>query len=238
MIYCIGNSHVGIFSGTDLLAPVWPKRLPDRLPWFKTININAPTAYHAEKHIATVKRVLNEVGSFDKANDIVLLVFGEVDMRMHVYQQVTKQKKSMDDIVNEIANRYLKAVFILLNEKFNIALYGCIASWIWSDDGENRTMYGTTKQRNQATRLFNTRLMDFCKEHCLPYLSVFDEMLLANDETDIRYMDTNFMGEGNGLHATTKILPLLLWKCRDIGLISFDTAFFPFEAGNYFLKGG
>ena len=238
MIYCIGNSHVGIFSGTDLLSPVWPKKLPDRLPWFKTININAPTAYHAMKHIETVKRVLGEISSFNKQNDTVLLVFGEVDMRMHVYIQVARQKRSMEDIVNEIADRYLTAVSVLLKEKFNIALYGCIASWIWSDDGENRTMYGTTKQRNAATRLFNMRLINFCKEHKLPYISIFEEMLLDDDETDIRYMDTNFMGDGNGLHATTKMLSLLLWKCRDIGLIPFDAAFFPFEAGNYFLKGG
>jgi hypothetical protein len=220
------------------MYPVWPERSLDTLPWFKTINIGASTAYHAKKHIATIKKVLNEFGSFDKRNDIVLLVFGEVDIRMHVYIQVAKQKRSMEDIVNEIADRYLAAVSILLSEKFNIALYGCIASWIRLDDGENRTMYGAIKQRNGATRLFNDRLISFCKEQCIPYISIFEEMLLDNDETDLRYLDTNFMGNGNGLHATTKILPLLLWKCRDIGLISFDTAFFPFEAGNYFLKGG
>ena len=231
MIYCFGSSQVGVFSGTDIPSPVWPERSvicngeifdkKDALPWFRTFNIGAVLAYHAEKHFEKVKEILETISEFDKVNDTLLLLFGDVDIRMHVYVQAAKQKKQMSEIVKTIAKRYLKAVLDLMDDGFNIALYGCIGSAVRSD-APQYPIYGTVQNRNEATALFNGYLRRFCLDHNLPYVSVFNELMTEYASTDLRYMDTELMGKGNGLHITTKMLPLLLWKCRDIGLIPFE----------------
>lgn len=235
MIYCIGSSQVNIFTGVDKIPLEWPLKVHEILPWFKTFHIGPVTAYQAKKHFVKVRNIL-EANKYNRSKDYFLPVFGSVDMRMHVYKQVVKQKKPVEAIVNNIANRYLANIRLLLFEGYRIILYGCVGTSVRSRDAGSHPKFGTVKERNAATELFNDRLIDFCIRHDLHYLSIFDEMLLDNGKTDLRYMDTDFMGNGNGLHATTKMLPLLLWKCRDIGLISFNTAFLPFEAGNYFRK--
>ena len=237
MIYCIGSSQVNLFTGVDKIPPEWPLKAYDILPWFKTFHIGPVTAYQAKKHFVKVRHIL-EVNRFDQQNDYFMPVFGSVDLRMHVYKQVALQKKSMPKIVHTLANRYLANIKLLLFEGYKIILYGCVGTAVRARNTDSRPKFGTVKERNEATALFNDCLINFCTRYDLYYLSIFDEMLLENGKTDLRYMETDFMGEGNGLHATTKMLPLLLWKCRDIGLISFDTAFLPFESGNYFLRGG
>jgi len=246
MIYCFGNSHVSIFNGSDYLTPVWPKKnayfnktlveVRDRLPWFRTINIGAATAYQAEKHFKTIQNILTTLPEFDKKEDTLLLVFGEVDIRQHVYQQSRQQNRVLPDIVKEVARRYLTAVLGLVEKEFKIALYGCSGSWLM----KNLIIlnkHGTVKNRNKATFVFNNCLKEFCEQHSIPYVSVFNESVDKNWMTDIRYMDAGVLGEGSGLHITTKMLPLLLWKCRDVGLIPFEDSLLSCEKGSYKLGG-
>jgi len=229
MIFCFGNSHVGVFSGTNYPVPIWPERSNDLLPWFRTFNMGAVTAYQSMKHIQTIKSILATISEFDKEKDTLLLVFGEVDIRMHVYRQLTLQGRPIESIIEEVAKRYFEAVSVLLTEGFNIALYGCIATCTRATMFLRRPPYGTIEERNEASALFDNLIRVFCKKHNLPYISIFNELLLEDGTSDLRYMDTFYMGEGNGLHIMTNILPLLLWKCRDIGLIPFETIISQYE---------
>ncbi len=45
-VYCLGDSHVSFFSGTDRIQPVWPERSVDALPVFRTFHLGPVLAYN------------------------------------------------------------------------------------------------------------------------------------------------------------------------------------------------
>ena len=230
MNFCFGNSHVGVFSGKNNPIPDHPEKHVDHLPWFSTFNLGAVTAYQAMKHIQTIKDILTTIPEFNKAEDTLILVFGEVDIRVHIHKQIFLQNSNSQDIIKDISIRYFNAVMILLNEGFNVALYGCIPTAVRADMALLHPTFGTVQQRNEFSAIFDDLCRKFCRENNIPYISIFNELLFQDGMSDIRYMDTFYMGEGNGLHLTTNVLPLLLWKCRDVGLIPFDTIISQYES--------
>ena len=220
MIYCFGNSHVAIFSGSDEMVPIWPLLSHDLLPWFRTYRIGAVTAYQAYKHLDTINKIISITG-VNKQEDYILLVFGEVDIRAHIVEQSLKQGKDLSVIISEVVERYCRALSQLKTDGFKVTVFGCIAGFILQEGGLPIPWphSGTLEERNWATRIFNKRLNEYCDVHNIPFVSVFEEMLEKDGiTTKIKYLDLN----GAGCHANTKLLPLILWKFRDIGLIPFD----------------
>lgn len=218
-VFAFGNSHVSIFSGTDSMVPIWPNLSQDKLPWFRTFRIGAVTAYQAVKHMKLIYEICDSV-SFKKDEDILLFVFGEVDIRAHIVEQSKKQNRPQVQITKEVVQRYFEAIKEAKDEGYEVAVFGCIAGFKLKEGGDKPPWpySGTCKERNSITQIFNQELCKKCHTNYIPFISVFEEMLLMNGETDVRYLDIN----GAGCHLTTKILPLILWRFRDSGLIPFD----------------
>jgi hypothetical protein len=221
-IWAFGNSHVSIFSGTDTMVPIWPARSVDTLPWFRTIRLGACTAYQAMKWIKEIVAIIDlELLSFDKEKDTILLVFGEVDIRAHITTQAEKQGKSISEVTLEIVERYSEAIQFLKDNGFNLAVFGCVAGFVLQegDSGAPWPHSGTLEQRNGATALFNDSVGSFCSSLDIPFISVFKEMLKDDGvTTKIRYLDMN----AGKCHINTRMLPLVLWKFRDAGLIPYE----------------
>ncbi|MBU0791689.1 MAG: hypothetical protein KKC55_14660 [Gammaproteobacteria bacterium] len=231
MIFCFGNSHVSIFSGTDKMVPIWPERSVDTLPWFRTFRLGACTAYQAMKWIKEIITITKQ-GSigFNREKDTLLLVFGEVDIRAHVALQAEKQNKFISTVTLEIVDRYCEAISLLKSEGFNVAVFGCVAGFVLKD-GDTRPpwpYFGTIEQRNGATKIFNDSVGDFCKKIGVPFISVFEEMLEDDGiTTKIRYLDMDI----GKCHINNRMLAIVLWKFRDIGLIPWEDIIAPYEVG-------
>ena len=233
MIFCFGNSHVSIFSGNDKMVPIWPNRSIDYLPWFRTFRLGAGTAYQAMKHVNEILNIVQQwlvSIDFNKENDTILLVFGEVDVRSHIISQAEKQNRSIDSITLEVVDRYFEAIMFLKNKGFKVAVFGCVAGYV-VPEGSNGPPWphvGTLKQRNGATRLLNNSISALCKSVDIPFISVFDEMLGEDGiTTKTKYLDMDVAC----VHITTRMLPLVLWKFRDIGLIPWEDIIAPYEVG-------
>jgi hypothetical protein len=233
MIYCFGNSHVSIFSGSDKMVPIWPSRSIDHLPWFKTFRLGGCTAYQAMKHISDILELV-EVNpcliGFNKETDTILLVFGEVDVRAHIVLQAEKQNRTVDSITLEVVDRYFEAIMALYNRGFKVAVFGCVGGYVLQegDTGPPWPHSGTLEQRNGATRLLNDSIENLCSEVGISFVSVFEEMLEKDRiTTKIKYLDMN----AGKVHITTRMLPIVLWKFRDIGLIPWEDVIAPYEFG-------
>jgi hypothetical protein len=220
MIFAFGNSHVSIFSGTDLMVPIWPERSQDKLPWFKTFRIGAVTAYQAMRHLDVLYEICEKC-DFDKKSDLLLFVFGEVDIRAHIIEQSKKQDKSRIQITREVVDRYYEAIRDVVNKGYTVAVFGCVGGF--KRNGKRQEppwpYAGTCKDRNAITQIFNDAIEKKCLLDDIPFISIFEEMLFTNGVTDIRYLDE----ERAGCHITTKMLPLILWKFRDLRLIPFNS---------------
>jgi hypothetical protein len=216
VIYCFGNSHVSIFSGQDVMVPIWPDRSTDILPDFRTFRIGPVTAYQAVKHLDRIQDILNET-DFKREEDTILFVFGEVDIRAHIVEQSKKQDVPAVIITKEVVNRYFEALNTMRLLEYNVVVFGCIAGFKLKEGGQEPPWphSGTCKERNIITKVFNDQLERKCQSVNIPFISVFEEMLKSDGETKVKYLDT----DGAGCHATTRMLPLILWKFRDAGLI-------------------
>ena len=214
MIYCFGNSHVSIFSGTNVMVPIWPDRSVDTLPDFRTFRIGPVTAYQAVKHLHKIRIILEET-DFNIKEDTLLFVFGEVDIRAHIVEQSKKQDILVDVITKDVVKRYFEAIGTMHLLEYNIAVFGCIAGFKLKEGGQKPPWphSGTCKERNRITKIFNDQLEYRCSATNIPFISVFEEMLKSDGETKVKYLDT----DGAGCHATTRMLPLILWKFRDAG---------------------
>lgn len=230
MIYAFGNSHVAIFSGTDIMVPIWPNRSVDALPWFRTFRIGAVTAYQALKHMTTIYEICGAVG-FEREKDSILFVFGEVDIRAHIIEQSEKQNRPTVQIAKEVVDRYFAAIMDAVHNNIDVMVFGCIAGFKLQEGARTPPWphSGSCVERNIITRIFNDRLEDKCEKESIPFISVFEEMLDENGETKICYLDKL----GAGCHATTRLLPLILWKFRDKGLIPFEHKICKWEGGTY-----
>ena len=128
--------------------------------------------------------------SLETSSDQVgVCVFGEIDVRCHIEKQATTKRVSLENIVEELAARYVKS--IRENSPFSInVVVGCPPP----ADGpglENRDfpVFGTIEKRVVITRLLNTKLRELCNTYNLLFLSVPSLYQTAKGQLDERFSD-------------------------------------------------
>ncbi|HEY8965771.1 MAG TPA: hypothetical protein VIM58_04970, partial [Candidatus Methylacidiphilales bacterium] len=111
-IHCIGDSHASFFTGTDRLAPVWPERPGDRLPFFRSYRVGPALAWSLGRSGTTargreqVEAILREAVP---PGAPVLFLFGEIDCRCHLLPQAEKQGKPAATVATACAEAYFAA---------------------------------------------------------------------------------------------------------------------------------
>jgi len=199
MIHCIGDSHSSIFSGTEVMQPVWPIRSSDRLKNFRSYRIGPATAYQLENKIPILNQILNLV---DKENDSVLFCFGEVDIRAHLKKQIDLQKKSVKEIVKECVGRYFKTILHYKSLGINVMLWGPIASWDTPKPYPGPS-FGSCLERNEITKEFNEYVKTLCESESISFFTIYYDMLLPNGKTNTYYLDKT------GIHLNDNSLELI-----------------------------
>ncbi len=209
MIHCIGDSHSSVFSGREEIQPEWPNRSDDIIPYFKTYRIGPATAYQLENKITIIDQIVKDNVNIN--TDSILFCFGEVDIRAHLIKQKNISTKNIDDLVSECVERYLKVLMFYKNNKFDVMVWGVIASWgnlkIYTGPS-----FGTNIERNEVTKKFNSLLEKKCIENDLKFISIFDKMLNTDLTTKIEYLDD---WDGCHIHLNQKSMPLILESFRE-----------------------
>lgn len=92
MIYIYGDSHANFC--------------------FKNLNLDHKNYYHPSITMFRIGRD-NIIINFNKdeiqENDVIILVYGEVDCRCHVQRQINSGKDE-DDVINELTNKYFQTI--------------------------------------------------------------------------------------------------------------------------------
>lgn len=202
MIHCIGDSHVYVFSGVDTIGG------NDVLPFFKTYRLGPHTAYNVINRRSFIEQIIRtEV----KSDDRIMFCFGEIDCRVHLLKQAKLQNKSLTSIVSACVDRYF--------EIFRIAGQYGIPLLAWNVPASSRedikfdeySTYGSCKERNKATQLFNKFLKKRCEESGVVFISIFEKLIDKDGLTDMTYyMDS--------IHLSQKTMPLILDELRSKGV--------------------
>jgi lysophospholipase L1-like esterase len=206
MIYCIGDSHVDFFSGWNSIGPEYPETRPSRFPFFKSFRLGPSLAYNlCEKETKTRSREkLFEILRSANPQEIkIMLSFGEIDCRAHLIKESLKQNRPIDKIAYECADRYFKVVNEVKELGFETIVWNSIPSTLYQSRNPEFPTEGTCVDRNKATRFFNSRLNNLCRDKTIPFISIFEKLVDKNDFTKMKY----YMDD---IHLSQKIMPVVL----------------------------
>lgn len=168
-IYCLGDSHVCLFSGQDAIQPGWPAPAEDLLPYFVTCHLGGSLAYNLTRSGTKSLGRENLFGALQKTvppGQTVLLSFGEIDCRAHVIKQAAKRQVPLETVVAECLENYFHVVREVQALGFPVIVYNAVPSAIPRPRKTTREddyiAVGSLPERNAAIRAFNAGAKQRC----------------------------------------------------------------------------
>jgi hypothetical protein len=199
LIHVIGDSHVIPFRGS--------------MP-FLAHHLGAATAYNLMRKNSSTKsneklfKIIGKLGRKDR----VMLLFGEIDCRIHIYYQHKKSngKHSLDELVDRTISNYGE-VMAQLKER---GVYFCIHSISPATEVGNEykyPFYGTPEIRSQINRAFNEKLRLFCDKNGYIFIDIYDKV---TDENGLMLKEY----AGDEIHLSKKVVSLVRVELRKVGV--------------------
>jgi len=160
LIHVIGDSHVGAFKG---------KR------GFVVYHIGAATAHNLvkENSLSDSNRKLFKIVNTINKRDIVLLSFGEIDCRIHIYYQHEKNNgnRAIRDLIEDTVANYGKVLRTLHDTGLNVIVYG-VPPVAGVRNEYRYEFYAPPEVHAVINSMFNESLKGFCRQHGYPYIDV------------------------------------------------------------------
>jgi len=192
IIHTIGDSHIKPFI----------YRFP-----FLVHHISQATAYNLSKEGSFtrsseyLKLFLSRV---NKRRDVVFLVFGEIDARVHIYLQYGKSGKtaSIDTFIDNTVARYGLAIKNIRDDGFAVCVHG-IPPAARKEFITALPFSGKPRERSEISRKFNDKLREFCLSIDVPYIDI---QSIASDESG--FIKKYYLADE--VHCNSRIVPFTL----------------------------
>jgi len=161
LIQVIGDSHVVPFRGS--------------MP-FLAHHLGAATAYNLNRKNSTTKsneqlfKVIDKLGK----KDIVMLCFGEIDCRIHIYYQHKKsnEKYSIGELIDRTLSNYGEVMAQLREHGVNFCVY-CVSPATEVGNEYKYPFFGTPEIRSQISKMFNEKLRAFCEKNGYVFIDIY-----------------------------------------------------------------
>lgn len=196
-IIVLGDSHVNFFSGNEMLSFLPMGHEIDTCVEtadcpFTALHTGPNLAYTSNKKDTTYhfqEKVAYLCQSFIKPGAQIICSLGEIDLRVHVFQQTALQNKPYTQIVDDILVQYSQFLTQLKVQGYVVYCWGPIASQSDScplDPQFPRT--GSETDRNKATAYFTEKLRLLCEQMGIGFLSIFEQMITPDYHTIEDYL--------------------------------------------------
>lgn len=174
LIHVIGDSHVQVFKGISKYVLIH--------------RLGPSTAYN--------------LGRKGSTGDILVLVFGEIDCRIHIYNQYEKNKRKFT--ISEWIDRTIASYGDVLEQLnglgMNFAVYS-VPPVGTAGNAYGHPHYATREIRGMITREFNQKLKLLCRQKGYKFLDIYsavcDERGFMPEE--YAFDDTHLNGKVAGL---------------------------------------
>ena len=188
-IFLFGNSHVSAFSGSDCIVA------DDRLLTFESPNfiynvrrLGPCTAYNFFWNPNYYKTVIDILESNNIKNEIVCLLIGEIDCRVHIGLNSDLKSKPLDESIEEVIDRINICLLDLKKRGYKVLVIAVQpASNYEPSTDPNSPMHGSYEYRNKLTREFNTALERKAKVHNYLFCSIFDYLMVDKYTPNMDY---------------------------------------------------
>lgn len=196
MIYCIGDSHVGLFGGG---FSGWSRRGGlTRFPYIYSSSFSFATVYMGPLlayNFVAGRREFDEILEGFTVGVKVILVFGEIDCRAH-FPKHCQGDKSIRGVVLDCVGRFGPSLISLRDRGFKVGVWGphCVpgaAPWI----GDSYI------RRLEIVKTFNSEVALFCEREGLEFFTIAG--ILSNLDLAVQcgYFD-------DAVHLSAKALDL------------------------------
>ena len=160
LIHVIGDSHGKAFRGHRQ---------------FIVHHLGAATAHNLIKSNSSTnsnKKLFNLVERLN-SRDVVLLVFGEIDCRIHIYYQYKKnnEKRTIHELIDGTISNYGVILNELRNLNINFIVHGVPPATQVRNE-YRYPFYASPEVHCQINAIFNERLKVFCKDNKYPYIDI------------------------------------------------------------------
>ena len=181
-VYSFGDSHSGIFS---------------LLPQIQRVPLTAPTAFNIFKIGSTScsrEIILSALKNAKKKPTTVILTFGEIDLRMHVFGQSIQQGKPIKDIIDNVVEEYFSMIYKLKSDGYEVVVNGPHA--VGQIQG-----FPSELMKQLACSYFNFLLCKKCELEQVRYVTLFDKVvdLSSMMKRDYLFRDSNHLKHPNTL---------------------------------------
>ncbi len=189
VIHTIGDSHVKPFI----------YRFP-----FLVHHISQATAYNLikEKSFSRSGEYLELfLKKVNKKRDVVFLVFGEIDARVHIYLKYGQsgRTKSFDELIDETVRRYGQAIMKIRDQGIAVSVHG-IPPAAKKDFITALPFSGKPHERSEISRKFNHALREYCRSVDIPYVDI---QSIASDENG--FIKKYYLADE--VHCNSRIVP-------------------------------
>jgi len=160
LIYMIGDSHVKMFRRNRL---------------FVVHHLGAATAHNLGNPKSATnsnRKLLNIIDRIGR-KDIVVLAFGEIDCRVHIYYQYEKnnERRAISELIDDTVSNYGRVLEQLREAGINFLVYGVPPATKVRNE-YRYPFYAPPEIHSQINRMFNEKLKEFCEETGYQYIDV------------------------------------------------------------------
>lgn len=125
-------------------------------------------------------------------NDIVILSFGEIDVRCHLGKQRDLKNREIEEVIDALLHQYFQTVVQCRSfyQNLEVILYTVTPP---TDQIDNPLFpkYGSLQDRIYLSKLLNQKLEKMCSSHGLKLLDVYDDYADATGAFNV------FLSDGN-----------------------------------------
>jgi hypothetical protein len=106
------------------------------------------------------------------STDVIILCFGEIDVRCKIYYEI-KKGKTLDDIVNVLVRDYFTTILNSTHKKFWI--FNVVPPSYSFDTQHQYPFVGSNSERSIYTVALNRELKSECQKVGMPFLDVYND---------------------------------------------------------------
>jgi len=190
VVHAVGDSHSKVLIGV----------YPFRVTW-----MGAPTAYNLGKEGSSTRsreQLTEALTHVKKPKDVVLLVLGEVDSRIHIYNQYMRSggTQPFEELIAKTIESYGAVLTSLRDDGYRVVVHSVPAT-PYQDNIYDMEHYADDETRARIVAEFNRQLQAWCAEHSIEYLDMYS--LVSDERGFIRRELTT-----DGTHLDRSALPI------------------------------
>lgn len=164
LMHVIGDSHALVFKRKKL---------------FIAHHIGPATAYNLKNEKSTTnsnQKLFALIDRINKKRDLVILTFGEIDCRIHIYNEHKKSdgSSSITSLINGTISNYGDVLERLRLMGVNFLVLS-IPPASRREDAYGYQFYANSAMRSEISKEFNARLKKFCGEKNYKYIDIYSE---------------------------------------------------------------